>query len=26
LERIYKFPTGNFVPFGIQVAEFYRAL
>jgi len=26
LKRIYKFPTGNFVPFGIQVAEFYRAL
>jgi len=26
LERIYKFPTVNFVPFVIQVAEFYRAL
>jgi len=26
LERIYKIPTGNFVPFDIQVAEFYRAV
>jgi len=26
LERTYKIPTGNFVPFDIQVAEFYRAV
>jgi len=26
LERIYKIPTGNFVPFDIQVVEFYRAV
>jgi len=26
LERFYKFPTGNFVAFDIQVADFYRAL
>jgi len=26
LERIYKFRTGNFVAFDIQVADFYRAL
>jgi len=26
LERTYKFPTGNFVAFDIQVADFYRAL
>jgi len=26
LERSYKIPTANFVPFDIHVADFYRAL